>query len=158
VVQRLHQAGYEPVQQLFNSLGLWLQAYLTPPACDLAPSASSIVALDETKLDAVVRRLPWHSLLLFDLGDFSFPFFDYLTERGYDWISRYREKTRYQLVPVYSRHHEILDALVWLGCEHGARAGSAVRLVRFGSGSHLYLYFSKVLDPLQLPMGDMARL
>jgi hypothetical protein len=211
LVQRLQQAGYEPLQQLFSSLGTWVQTYLAPPACELAPFATRIVALDETKLDAVVRRLPWqrqhrvgdpallagklaalfdireqrwlrvqyladalrnckqealtlladlpwHSLLLFDLGYFSFPFFDYLTERGYYWISRYREKTRYQLVHVYYRHHEILDALVWLGSEHGARAGYAVRLVRFGSGSHLHMYFTNVLDPLQLPMGDIARL
>ena len=211
LLQRLQQAGYEPLQHLFGSLGTWLQAYLAPPACDLAPFASSIVALDETKLDAVVRRLPWqrqhrlgdpallagklaavfdiraqrwlrvqyladalrnckqealslladlpwHSLLLFDLGYFSFPFFDYLTERGYYWISRYREKTNYRLLHVYYRHHEILDALVWLGCEQGVRSGYAVRLVRFGSGTHLYLYFTNVLDPLQLPMGDIARL
>jgi hypothetical protein len=59
LLQALQQAGYEPLQQLFSSLGIWLQAYLAPPACELAPFASSIVALDETKLDAVVRRLPW---------------------------------------------------------------------------------------------------
>jgi len=211
LLQRLQHAGYEPLQQLFGSLGTWLHAYLAPPACDLAPFASRIVALDETKLDAVVRRLPWqrqhrlgdpallagklaavfdiraqrwlrvqyladtvrnckqealslltdlpwHSLLLFDLGYFSFPFFDYLTERGYFWISRYREKTNYRLLHVYYRHHEILDALVWLGCEQGVRSGYAVRLVRFGSGTQLYLYFTNVLDPLQLPMADIARL
>jgi DDE family transposase len=117
------------------------------PTCSLAPFASHILAVDETKLDALVRRLPWqrqhrlgdpallagkwaalfdmrqqrwlrlqyvsdalrncklevlalldelpwHSLLLFDRGSFSFPFFDSLTERGFYWISRYREKTR----------------------------------------------------------------
>ncbi len=211
LLQRLQQAGYEPLQHLFATLGIWLQAALAPPACDLASFATHIIALDETKLDAVVRRLswqrqhrpgdpellagklaalfdiraqrwlrvqyvdealrncklealallealPWHSLLLFDLGYFSFPFFDYLTQGGYYWISRYREKTRYQVLHVYYRHHEILDALVWLGSPHGARAGYAVRLVRFGDGQHLRLYLTNVLDPLQLPMGDIARL
>ena len=211
LVQRLQQAGYEPLQTLFCQLGSWLQAVLAPPACELAPFASHIIALDETKLDAVVRHLPWqrqhrlgdpallagklaalfdirsqrwlriqyvadalrncklealalvedlpwHSLLLFDLGYFSFPWFDYLTERGYYWISRYREKTRYQLLHVYYRQGVILDAVVWLGSDHGARAGRAVRLVRFSDGRHLRMYLTNVLDPLQLPMGDIARL
>jgi hypothetical protein len=155
------------LQTLFGQLGNWLQAWLAPPACALAPFASHIIALDETKLDAVVRHLPWqrqhrvgdpallagklaalfdiraqrwlriqyvadalrncklealalvadlpwHSLLLFDLGYFSFPWFDYLSERGFYWISRYREKTRYQLQHVYYRQGVILDAVVWL--------------------------------------------
>ena len=91
-------------------------------------------------------------------GYFSFPFFDYLTERGYWWISRYREKTQYQLLHVYYRHHEILDALVWLGSAHGSRAGYAVRLVRFGDGRQVRMYLTNVCDPHQLPLGDIARL
>jgi hypothetical protein len=146
VLQRLQQAGLAPLQALFASLGTWLSASLPAPACELAPFASRIIALDESKLDAVVRRLPWqrqhrvgdpallagklaalfdirqqrwlrvqyvsdalrnckleavaliadlpwHSLLLCDLGYFSFPWFDYLSERGFYWISRSREKT-----------------------------------------------------------------
>ena len=211
LVQRLQQAGYEPLQTLFDQLGSWLQAWLSPPACELAPFASHIIALDETKLDAVVRHLPWqrqhrlgdpvllagklaalfdiraqrwlrvqyvadalrncklealalvadlpwHSLLLFDLGYFSFPWFDYLTERGFYWISRYREKTCYQLLHVYYQQGVILDAIVWLGSDHGARAGRAVRLVRFGDGQHLRMYLTNVRDPLLLPMSDIARL
>ena len=210
VLQRLQHAGLAPLHDLFATFGLWLQRLVAPPACTLAPFASQIIALDETKLDAVVRRLPWqrqhqvgdpallagklaalfdirgqrwlrlhyvaealrnckqdvlalleevpwHSLLLFDLGYFSFPLFDYLTERGYYWISRYREKTCYQLVHVYYRHGVILDAVVWLGSAKGPRAGRAVRLVRFGDGKQLCMYLTNVLDPLQLPMGDIAR-
>jgi hypothetical protein len=189
LVQRLQQAGSEPLQSLFSQLGTWLQAFLAPPACDLAPFASRILALDETKLDALVRRLPgprqhrvgdparlagklaalfdirqqrwlrlqyvsdalrncklealaliddlpWHSLLLFDLGYFSFPWFDYLTERGIYWISRSREKTRYQVLHIYYQHAVLLDALVWLGSAPGPRAG---RAGRFGDGKHLRL-------------------
>lgn len=102
--------------------------------------------------------LPWHSLLLFDLGYFSFPCFDYLTERGYWWISRLREKTGYQLLHVHYRHHELLDALVWLGSGHGARAGYAVRLVRFHDGHSFRCYLTNVLDPHQLTMEQIARL
>lgn len=211
LLQRLQQAGYEPLQALFASLGAWVQTFLSPPACTLAPFASHIIALDETKLDAVTRRLPWqrqhkvgdpallagklaalfdireqrwlrlhylseslrnckqealaliealpwHSLLLFDLGYFSFPWFDYLSERGYFWISRYREKTCYQVLHVFYQHGVILDALVWLGSPHGPRTGRPVRLVRFGDGHELRLYLTNALNPLELPMGDIARL
>jgi len=81
-----------------------------------------------------------------------------LSERGFYWISRYREKTGYQLLHVYYRHQEILDALVWLGSPHVARAGYAVRLVRFGDGQQVRIYLTNVLDPLHLPLGDIARL
>lgn len=208
---RLRQAGLAPLQELFASLGTCLAAWVPAPACELAPFATRILALDETRLDAVVRRLPWQrqhrqgdpallagklaalfdiraqrwlrlhyvsealrnckldvldllteipwrSLLLFDLGYFSFPLFDYLSEREIYWISRYREKTRYQLLHVSYRRGVILDALVWLGSPHGPRAGRAVRLVRFGDGKHLRMYLTNVRDPLLLPMGDIARL
>lgn len=208
---RLQEAGCAPLQELFARLGDWLAAALPAPACQLAPFATRILALDETKLDQLVRRLPWqrqqrkgdpallagklaalfdirqqrwlrlqyvsdalrncklevldlvadlpwHSLLLMDLGYFSFPLFDYLSERGYYWISRYREKTCYQLLHVYYQHGVILDAVVFLGSAHGPRAGRAVRLVRFGDGTGLRLYLTNVLDPGQLPMRDIARL
>lgn len=211
VWQRLQQAGAEPLQALFATLGTWLAAHLSPPACTLAPFATRIIAVDETKLDAVVRRLAWqrqhkvgdpallagklaalfdlreqrwlrlhyvadalrnckqevltlledlpyHCLLLFDLGYFSFPLFDYLTERGYYWISRYRQKTCYQILHVYYQQGVILDAVVWLGSAHGARAARAVRLVRFGDGKELRMYFTNVLDPVALPLADIARL
>src|SRR5919108_416770 len=99
IVKRLLQAGVAPLETLFTQFEQWLPRL--PSTCDL----------------------PWHSLLLFDLGYFSFPCFDSLTERGYWWISRLREKTGYQLLHVHYRHHEILDALVWLGSGHGSRAG-----------------------------------
>jgi hypothetical protein len=153
---RLQEAGLAPLHDLFASLGAVLATWVPAPACELAPFATHILALDETKLDALVRRLPWqrqhrlgdpallagklaalfdiraqrwlrlqyvsdalrncklevlelleevpwHSLLLFDLGYFSFPLFDYLSERGYYWISRYRERTRYTILHEYYR-------------------------------------------------------
>jgi hypothetical protein len=211
VLLRLQQAGFAPLQSLFTSLGTWLSVGLPASACELATFASHIIAVDETKLDALVPRLPWQrqhrggdpvllagklaalfdirqqrwlrvqyvndalrtckldvvdllaglpwrSLLLFDLGYYSFPFFDYLTDRGFSWISRYREKTRYHLVHVFYQHGVILDAVVWLGSAHGPRPGKAVRLVRFGDGKQLRMYLTNVRDPLLLPMGDIARL
>src|SRR5712691_3184531 len=158
LLRRLQQAGLAPLQEVFASLGAWMAVAVPTPACDLAPFATRILALDETNLDVldILAEVPWRSLLLFDLGYFSFPLFDYLSEREVYWISRYREKTRYQLLHVYYQHGVMLDALVWLGSAHGPRAGRAVRLVRFGDGQQLRLYLTNVRDPLLLPMGDIA--
>lgn len=67
------------------------------------------------------------SLILTDLGYFSFPWFDYLTEQGYWWVSRLRERTSYRIAHVFYQHGETLDALVWLGAYRadGPRTWSA---------------------------------
>ena len=54
--------------------------------------------LPNCKVDVIslLEGLPWRSLILFDLGYFSFAWFDYLTSMGYWWISRLREKTRWR--------------------------------------------------------------
>jgi Transposase DDE domain len=98
------------------------------------------------------------SLLLFDLGYFSFPWFDYLTQLHFWFICRLREKTSYQLAHVFYQHEGVLDALVWLGSAHRSRCGYPVRLVRFYDGTQLRCYVTNVLAPLVLPMADIARL
>lgn len=109
-------------------------------------------------LCSLLHDLPVNSLILFDLGYFSFPWFDYLTQL-HDWfVSRLREKTTYQLAHVFYRHEGILDALVWLGSSHGARAGHLVRLVRFYDGHQVRSYLTNVLDPRQLSLAEIARL
>ena len=45
-----------------------------------------------------------------------------------------------------------------LGSANGPRAGRALRLVRLDDGQRLRSYFTKLLDPLQLPLGEIARL
>ena len=77
---------------------------------------------------------------------------------GYWYISRLREKTTYRILHTYYRHEGILDAVVWLGSSHGARAGHAVRLVRFHDGHGLRTYLTNVLDPRQLSMVEIAQL
>src|SRR6266700_3550877 len=47
------------------------------------------------------------SLLLFDLGYFSFSFFDTLTQWKLWWVSRYRENTSYRIAHVFYRQREV---------------------------------------------------
>ncbi len=64
------------------------------------------------------------SLILADLGYFSFPWFDYLTEQGYFWISRLKERTSYTVQQVFYQDdaNGVLDALIWLGAYRADRA------------------------------------
>jgi len=107
---------------------------------------------------SLLEGLPEQSLVLFDLGYFSFPWFDYLTQMHYWFVCRLREKTTYQLAHTFYRSQGILDALVWLGSSHGARAGHLVRLVRFYDGQKVRCYLTNVLDPRQLSLPEVARL
>lgn len=98
------------------------------------------------------------SLILADLGYFAFAWFDYLTDEGYYWVSRFRAKTSYSLLHVYYQNGETFDGIVWLGAYRADMAAHAVRMVRFRVGGNLYTYLTNVLDPKLLPMLEIARL
>ena len=98
------------------------------------------------------------ALILADLGYFGFRWFDDLTDGGYWWVSRLRDKTSFELLHVHYEHGETLDALVWLGAYRADRAKHAVRLVQFRHGATLHRYLTNVLDPQQLPPKEVARL
>jgi len=100
------------------------------------------------------------SLILADLGYFSFPWFDYLTGQGYWWVSRLKEKTTYQIEQVlaYDDHTGFLDAIVWLGKHRADRAAHPARLLLFSWGGRQYRYLTNVLDPTQLSGWEIASL
>lgn len=97
------------------------------------------------------------SLLLFDLGYFSFSFFDALTQRKMWWISRYRENTSYSIAHVFYRQREQLDALVWLGTGK-MQARHLIRLVRLGDGIGVRVYLTNICEPQMLSLEAVAQL
>src|SRR6266487_836236 len=107
---------------------------------------------------AMLSGLAKGSLLLFDLGYFSFPWLDELTQLGYWYLTRQRAKTRYQVVHILYQADGVFDALVYLGVHSSDRAGQLVRLVCFRLGSQQYCYLTNVLDPAALAIVDIARL
>jgi Transposase DDE domain len=100
------------------------------------------------------------SLIVADLGYFGFPWFDYLTDQGFFWVSRLKAKTTYEIKEVlaYDDHSGTLDASVWLGTYRADRAAHAVRLVIFCFHGTQYRYLTNVLDPQQLSMQEIAHL
>jgi hypothetical protein len=210
LVKRLLQAGLSPLQELWEEVNARLAHFGSQAVpATLASFATTILCLDETRLDAVGRylkplrglssnddacfagklvglfdlraqrwlRLEWReavhencrvdmldflqglsagSLLLFDLGYFSFSFLDTLTQWKLWWVCRSREKTSYRIVHEFYRHDEVLDALVWLGTGQ-KQARHLIRLVRFGDGIGVRMYLTNVCDPLLLSLEDVAQ-
>jgi hypothetical protein len=106
----------------------------------------------------MVEGLKRGSLILFDLGYFAFEFFDWLTDGGYYWVSRMREKTSYVIEHVHYQRGDTLDALVWLGAHRADRAKHLVRMVQFRHGEKVRRYITNVRDPKLLPLDQIARL
>lgn len=98
------------------------------------------------------------ALILADMGYFGFAWFDNLTESGYYWISRVREKTSYTVVHTFYQKGETFDGLVWLGAYRADRTRFIVRLVTFRVGNTLHRYITNVLDPKMMSIHEIALL
>jgi DDE family transposase len=117
-------------------------------------------AVANCKLQAhlLLEGLQAGTLLLFDRGYLSFPWFDELTELGLWWISRYANHASLEVRHILYQGDGVLDAIVWLGKYRADRAKYPVRLVQFYQHGQLHRYLTNVLDPSQLPLADLARL
>jgi hypothetical protein len=115
-------------------------------------------ANEKLTASAMVADLPAGSLILADLGYFAFAWFDALTDAGYAWVSRLRNKTSYTVVHVFYQDDDVLDAVVWLGAYRADRAAHAVRLVTVRLGDRTHSYISSVLDPAQLSAHALVQL
>src|SRR5437588_4258103 len=97
------------------------------------------------------------TLVLADLGYFSFRWFDELTDLCYSWISRLKENTSVVVLHTYYQARETFDRLVWLGAWN-IKGKYVVRQVQFRQGGQLRQYFTNVCDPTVLPLCEVARL
>jgi len=113
---------------------------------------------DKVVAQELVANLPEKSLILADLGFFSFPWFDALTTNGFWWISRLRAKTSYDIIHTYYQSDTFFDGVIWLGKYRADQAAQAARLVQFSIGQVQYQYITNVLNPMVLPMREIARL
>ena len=98
------------------------------------------------------------TLLLFDRGYLSFPWFDELTGRGLWWISRYANHASMRVRHILYQGDGVTDAIVELGIYRADRAKYPVRLVQFYHHGRLHRYLTNVLDQEQLSLADIARL
>jgi hypothetical protein len=113
---------------------------------------------DKFVVKELLELIPTGSLVLADLGFFSFPWFDSLTDKGYWWISRLRNKVSYEVIHTFYQDGTTFDGLIWLGQYRADRAAHAVRLLTFSLGKVHFQYITNVTNPWQLRMKDIATL
>lgn len=106
----------------------------------------------------IVATLPRQSLILVDLGYFSFPWFDDLAAADYWYVSRLRKHTSYRVRHVLAAQGQVRDELVWLGAYRANRAEYLVRRIQVPVGQHLHTYITNVLDPAQLSIAAVVQL
>lgn len=100
-------------------------------------------------LDLLAWLVPG-SLLVFDLGFFSFPFFDALTDIGCWFVTRLRTKTSFQVERVLVKRPHFRERIVKLGKYRSNPSQHPVRLIEIYVGHHWQQYVTNVLDHHQL--------
>jgi hypothetical protein len=106
----------------------------------------------------LAASLPPGALLLADLGYFSFPWFDALTEAGYHYVSRWRVGTSAEVLHTFTAEEGLCDERVWLGKHRADRAKYRVRRVTVQVGSSERCYLTNVEDPALLPADQIVEL
>ena len=128
------------------------QRFIHVQTTDLPHQNERVAARD------LLATLPRESLILADLGYFSFKWFDDLTDGGYHFVSKLRGRTSYEVVHVLAAGNGVRDELVWLGAYRADRAKHLVRLLTVPVGQTVHRYLTNVREPGLLPATDLVRL
>ena len=88
---------------------------------------------------------------MFDLGYFSFPFFDYLSERFCYFVTRLRNKATFKEIEVLADGPLYRDRIIYLGKYKADQAAHPVRLVELLIKGNWFRYLTNVLNPQILP-------
>jgi Transposase DDE domain len=114
-------------------------------------------ANDKTFSDSLIPLLPVGGLLIFDLGFFSFPFFDAFQPSKY-FLTRLREKTAFRVVSCLSQGPRYRDEIIRLGLTWGYPCTHQLRLVSILWNQTWYQYLTNVLDPQKLSARQVGEL
>lgn len=114
---------------------------------------------------AFLDTLKPKTLLLFDLGFFSFEWFDALSRRELCFVCRLRKRVTWETLHVLCERTlsdvdpvGLRDTLVYLGIYRANRAGYPLRLIEIQRGTVTYSYLTNVTDVRLLPAWQVAEL
>jgi Transposase DDE domain len=119
---------------------------------------SNSKANDKTFCDQLLEALPVGGLVVLDLGWFSFPFFDKLTEAGKYFLTRLRDKTSYKVVEVLGAGSHWRDEIIEMGAHRSNPCKHRVRMVSVLWGTTWYRYLTNVLEPKKLSTQEVCQL
>jgi hypothetical protein len=113
---------------------------------------------DKALLPDLLPWLPVHSLVVFDLGYFSFPLFDHLTTSERWFVTRLRAKISYEVTGVLHQQAELRDQMVRCGQYRSSPSAHPMRLIEIYVRHEWRRYLTNVLDPQQLTVLEVVEL
>lgn len=113
---------------------------------------------DKAFVPDLLAWLQTHALVVFDLGYFSFPFFDALTDRQIWFVTRQREKTSFTVQKTLVHRQHICDRIIHLGNHRSNPSQHPVRLIEVFLNGRWRQYLTNVLDPQRLSIVDVVAL
>ena len=116
------------------------------------------LANDKRGAGEILAALPPGGLLVFDLGFFSFLWFDAFTETAKYFVTRLREKTAYRTVQVLSSSPYYRDEIIQLGQYRANPCQHPLRLVSVLWHGTWYRYLTNVLAPHWLSARQVCEL
>lgn len=165
-------------ESCMDAVHRWLEELRNVPLGDASLLAGRLVGLFDIRRQQW-RRLDWlpkavancqlyaddmlaglqaGTLLLFDLGYYSFEWFDTLTQRGLWWVARLRSNASYRIEHILVQRDGYFEALIFLGAYRSDRSAYLVRLVRVRYRGQWYSYITNVTDARQLSGAEMVAL
>ena len=115
-------------------------------------------ANDKRFATEILAAVPERGLLVFDLGFFSFLWFDDFTDQQKYFVTRMRQKTAYRTTHVLSASPYYRDELLEVGLHHSHPCRHPLRLVSVLWRGQWYRYLTNVLDPSQLSARHICEL
>jgi hypothetical protein len=106
----------------------------------------------------ILAVLPVGGLVVCDLGFFSFPWFDDLTDQEKYFVTRMREKTAYRTVQVLSQGLSYRDEIIQVGQYRSNPCVHPVRMVSVLWQGVWYRYLTNVLNPQVLSARQVCEL
>jgi hypothetical protein len=106
----------------------------------------------------ILAVLPVGGLVVCDLGFFSFPWFDHLTDQEKYFVTRMREKTAYRTVQVLSQGPSYHDEIIQVGQYRSNPCVHPLRMVSVLWQGVWYRYLTNVLNPQVLSARQVCEL
>jgi hypothetical protein len=113
---------------------------------------------DKAFLPQLYAWLPCNSLIVCDVGYFSFRVFDDLTNAGSWIVTRLREKTSVTVQQVLVMRPHVRDRIVHLGKYRSNPSAHPMRLIEVFVDGDWHAYLTNVLDPQQLSVVEVSEL
>jgi len=100
--------------------------------------------------EELIALLPTGGLLVVDMGFFAFPWFDAMSSAQKFFLTRLKQKVRYEVVQSLASGPYYRDEVIRLGLHHTHPCTHQLRLVSVLWGKTWYSYLTNVLDPQRL--------